>query len=386
MFTPPQSPLPNKRAFSPRPDVAEEPESTIGMPASPSDIVKRQIGRRTTRWAMLLVPLVVIFITVSTQYLTGPVAFDAFAKPPEPMSWEKLTMHGHGWTHHKREPAPAPQLASLTSTSTSGAPTPTTTNATPVPTVPSSPPDLPTPFPQPFDADITQNFSSISCFNFFSNMTNTPAFRTCRPLSLLLESSNTFIEAQNNLTLLNSLMWGTCNTNTAKDQCVSNMNWFADALQSACAQDIKDRNTMTLTTLTALQAYSVTRDAGCITDPTTNTYCYVNAVRNTNPSDSYFYQMPLGIGVPKTATPLCSACTRSVMGIYAAALEDPAQAPTLTGLKKTYSPAADLAVQQCGAGYAQVTTSGGVSMLRGLSGWTGALAVLLCSALLFAGP
>jgi hypothetical protein len=62
-----------------------------------------------------------------------------------------------------------------------------------VPVVPSAPPTLPTPFPQPFDSGIAQNFSSITCSNFFANMTNAAPFRSCRPFSLLLGSSSQFI-------------------------------------------------------------------------------------------------------------------------------------------------------------------------------------------------
>lgn len=76
------------------------------------------------------------------------------------------------------------------------------------------------------------------------------------------------------------------------------------------------------------------------------------------------------------------------MGIYSKALDDPALAASLSGLKKTYSAAADLAVQQCGAGYAVTkAVSGAASTLqRGLSGWTGAAAAFLCASYLLAGP
>ena len=112
-----------------------------------------------------------------------------------------------------------------------------------------------------------------------------------------------------------------------------------------------------LNLLPALQAYSLMRDTGCLSDPTTNTFCYLNAVRNANPSDLYFYQLPLGIGLPNTSTPLCSACTRSIMGFYAHALKDSEQAKSLTELKTTYGPAASLAVKHCGASYAEIISN-----------------------------
>lgn len=159
---------------------------------------------------------------------------------------------------------------------------------------------------------------------------------------------------------------------------MANMGWFADALKTACAQDLTDQNAMAVATLNDLQAYSLVRETGCLTDPTTNTYCYLNAVRNSNPSDAYFYGLPLGEKLPKTTTPSCSACTRSVMGVYSAALEDPAQAADLTGLKKTYTEAAQLAVSSCGNGYAAITVVNGAAPALGREFlWCTGVAVLL---------
>jgi hypothetical protein len=98
-------------------------------------------------------------------------------------------------------------------------------------------------------------------------------------------------------------------------------------------------------------------DASCLADPTTNTYCFLTAVRNPNPSDLYYYQLPLGIQLPKSSTPSCNACTKSVMGIYAAAIQNSTQAPGLAGLKVTYGPAAELSVGLCGAGYTKTLAS-----------------------------
>ncbi|KAG5646735.1 hypothetical protein DXG03_002417 [Asterophora parasitica] len=215
MFTPPPSPQPPMARPHDTPQTPVlEAGSTKRFP--PPVDVKRRIARRT-RWTIILLPLVLVFITASSRFLVYPMASDIFTGVPGAISWEKLASQALNWTPRKRHrELDARQLASPP-TSTDAGPTPTTPANAPVPTIPSSPPALPTPFPQPFDADLTQNFSSISCFNFFSNMTNTQPFRSCRPMSLLLDSSSAFIDAQANLTLLNSLVWGTCNTNTDKD-------------------------------------------------------------------------------------------------------------------------------------------------------------------------
>ena len=112
----------------------------------------------------------------------------------------------------------------------------------------------------------------------------------------------------------------------------------------------------------ALQSFQVMHDTACLPDPTTNAYCYLSAVQNTNPSDLYFYSLPLGIPLPSTATPSCSACSKSVMGIYATALEDPSQSKLLTGLKSSYKASAQVAAQFCGSSFAVTSISAAISL------------------------
>lgn len=144
------------------------------------------------------------------------------------------------------------------------------------------------------------------------------------------------------------------------------MNGFATALQTACEKDLADRNSMALASLTALQAYSVMYDVGCLTDPTTSAYCYVAAARNPTPVDLYYYQLPLGTSLPKRAVPTCSSCTKSVMNIYAEALSGGTNSSSLTGLQKTYEAAAQGANQACGGDYAHTAvTNAGVGVEAG---------------------
>lgn len=348
MFTPPPSPRPAAH-FAP-----------VFNPTSPSSVdptlgAKKRTGRQF-RWAVVIVPLLLMAITISARLLSSVTPFS----PPSPVSWHGLIADGSNRRPHRRHPLPEPQLQQTSSTSSRSTSAPTSSTGISnqiTPTVPSSPPPLPTPFPQPFDGSLAQNFSSLPCFNFFGNMTNTQPFRACRPFSLLLQSSDSFINAQQNLTLLNSIIWGTCNASPGVAQCAANMGWFATSLKTECAQDLKDKNSMAVNTLTALQAFQVMHDASCLADPTTNTYCFLTAVRNPNPSDLYYYQLPLGIRLPNKSTPSCKACTKSVMGIYAAAIQNSTQAPGLAGLKATYEPAAELSVGLCGAGYAKTLAS-----------------------------
>jgi len=122
------------------------------------------------------------------------------------------------------------------------------------------------------------------------------------------------------------------------------------------------------------------RETGCVVDPSTNSYCYVSAAVNTNPSDLYFYQLPLGITVPTDTTISCSSCTKTLMGLYDAALTS-SNASTLGGLQKTYNNASISADKQCGQSFSQQVSSGSVGLQVGLPSALSAVAVIV----LFAG-
>ncbi|KAJ7634923.1 hypothetical protein FB45DRAFT_910260 [Roridomyces roridus] len=361
MFTPPPSPAP----------LEKEPCDVQPAPVS-QETLKRRIGRRT-RWSVIVVPIALLLITASTRYLTHPAAFDIFSEPPV-LDWETLSTRTSDWATHEAHlqprdnslslqssSAPASLPSTLTGSAASTGPSSVAselpTSAQIVPAIPASPPALPTPFPQPFDSQLSQNFSSLSCFNFFANMTNTAAFRSCRPFALLLQSSDAFINAQDDLDSLNSIVWGTCNTTTAEDQCSSNMAWFSATLATACSQDLAQGNSMAVQTQTALNAFDLMRNAGCLADPATNTYCYLDAVHNSNPSDTYFYSIPLGVSIPNNTIASCSACTKSLMTLYYDALSNQSLSSSLTGLHDSYESAAKIAVADCGTAYATLATT-----------------------------
>ncbi|KAF8622380.1 hypothetical protein AX15_007062 [Amanita polypyramis BW_CC] len=353
------------------------------------DNIEEKPVRRQPWWALLLVPLVLVMITLSTRYLTHPAAFDLLIQDPSSISWKTVLDEGTDFRPHHRHShsqlqddhhqhdlgrrAEAWTNTGLVSTVTggtntasgildtsavaTGATTTATATATStipvsaqsVPTVPTSPPVLPTPFPQPFSAGIPTDNMSTSCLNFFTNMTNSLAFRSCRPFSLLLQSSEGLIDAQTNLMSENVLIWGTCNVTPGKDQCISNMGWFASQLQSSCKQEVQSNVPIATDTLTALQAYGLMYDVACATNPATNAYCYVEAVQNSNPADMYLYQLPINIAFPNSATPTCSACSKDVLNTYLAAVQDPTQSGNLKALAATYNSGARAVDIQCGS-------------------------------------
>lgn len=124
-----------------------------------------------------------------------------------------------------------------------------------------------------------------------------------------------------------------------------------------------------------LEAYTLLRNTGCLVDQATGAYCYVEAVHNPQPADLYFYSLPLGTDLPPAITPSCSACTKSVMALYAA------QGANLSALQETYDGAATVANKVCGQGYAQGGDTNGAAAMAGGSGvfvlWTLAIASAL---------
>lgn len=169
------------------------------------------------------------------------------------------------------------------------------------------------------------------------------------------------------------------------------MAWFASTLQSVCSAELDEQNAMALATLqgnttfnldplyslintiySGLQAFDLMRSAGCLPDQITDSYCYVEAAHSTDPSDLYFYQLPIGLPLPNNTTPSCSSCTKSLMNLYVQALES-APKGTLAYLQSTYQSAQALAVAQCGSGYAQsvVKISGAAASARTLGRFVG---------------
>lgn len=350
MFTPPPSPLPSKSSKLPELEMTNDTPTRANPPASPAHSYQsKQKYTLTLRWTIILVPITLIIIAVSTRFLIHPTAFHAFS-PTSTQGWTKSLVD---WSLHERH-EPTGNILHLPRTSPSPFIKRSTPSATPAPTVPLNP-TLPTPFPQPYDTTLSSNFSTTSCYNFFLNMTQTDPLRSCRPFSLLLTHSQAFIEVQDDINATNTEIWGTCNTAISQSQCDLNMAWFASSLRSSCATDLSDQNLLAVNALIGLQAFDLMRDAACSVDPVANAYCYIEAVASSDASSYYFYQLPLGLTVPKVTSGACNSCTKSLMSMYSVALGS-ANATSLTGLQATYGDAATKLDSVCGSSYAQSTT------------------------------
>lgn len=187
MFTPPPSPLPPIRQFSPT-NLDTNTSGVIQTGHRPIEdthsLLPKQRSHSCIRWTIVFVPLALILLAASTRFQVHPIAFDLLSTDGdhERTKWTKVA----DWSLHEPHKVAGNRLVKK---STSATPS----TATPAPTVPVNP-VLPTPFPQPFDTTLSANFSTTSCYDFFLNMTQVDAFRSCRPFSLLIATSNAFVE------------------------------------------------------------------------------------------------------------------------------------------------------------------------------------------------
>ncbi|EPS95249.1 hypothetical protein FOMPIDRAFT_1025863 [Fomitopsis schrenkii] len=345
-------------------------------------LTKKRRNARRLKFSILVVPIVLVIITLSTRCMSHPAVLDILSADEAAQGWRTLAGSVLDWQGHIHDPhekreaeyelqfeARSPQSASgiafpdqptgsatsvLTASEAASSTAPpvaatSSSGSSTIPTIPSEPPVLPTPFPQPFDSTgITTNFSTEECHNFFVNMTQTAPFRQCRPFSMLIQHSSAFIGAQFNLSELNDIMWGTCNTDLSAEVCEANMEWFAEELQDVCATDLKANNQVATSSLLGLQTYSLLRQAACLSSNTTDAYCYVTALSSeAHPADAYYYTLPLGSPLPNSSDPSCSSCTQQIMSEFVT------QGLNTSGLRETYAGAAIITNKVCGSGFVQ---------------------------------
>ncbi len=179
---------------------------------------KRQTGWRIYMTA-IMVPLSLAVVTLSTRYFTLPSLVDLVAgivpesHPSHACQLNCVSVHPpqRRQTGPNVIPAGVPSSSftppeitfpSIHAVSSSASPTPTQTPSSTVPTIPSLSPVLPTPFPQPFDTTLTNNFTTTTCESFFTNMTQSAPFRQCRPFSFLSQTSSAFLQVSGSSNLV----------------------------------------------------------------------------------------------------------------------------------------------------------------------------------------
>ena len=210
-----------------------------------------------------------------------------------------------------------------------------------------------TPLPAPFDTSLGNNFTSDACPNFFTSFLGNVTFKSCLPVSLLLQNSNSWFEASQSAAALNQILNRACDPSPSFLACSATMSSLASQLvdPSNCAADFKQQNSLVMQAHAGLIAYEPVYRATCVKSNTTNNYCLADAITNQdNPSDPYPYYSALGISLPAASRPTCGQCLQDTMRVFAGYAADKSQP-----LATTYMATAQQVDIGCGPRFANVS-------------------------------
>ncbi|EFQ27092.1 hypothetical protein CGRA01v4_07600 [Colletotrichum graminicola] len=228
-------------------------------------------------------------------------------------------------------------------------------------TVPAATVDLSSPLPSPFDTSLTFNFTSndgASCPRFINSLLTNQNFKKCYPLSILLQGSESFFQAEKQLLSIVRVLDAACSADV--EYCTGFLNGVAGnlTLDSNCGSDYQSGNPIVMQAYLGLKSYEMLYKATCLTDPDTSMYCFANAVTNlTTPANVYFYYLPLNMTLPASANPTCGSCLQRTMDIF--------QTYTMNRklpIASTYEDAAAQVNTMCGPEYVNDTLLAAVSM------------------------
>jgi hypothetical protein len=170
-----------------------------------------------------------------------------------------------------------------------------------------------------YSTTVGTNWTSDSCPSLFRSLRASQQFQSCLPLSLLLSSSSAFLQVERNITQLSRLLDASC---AAPANCTTVMGLIAEQLQSAdgCASDLAAGNALAAKALVGLRAYDVMREVGCLVNPATGAYCFVQALAPAAPpGNAYLYQLasPGVATIPSNVTVACDNCLAGTMATFA---------------------------------------------------------------------
>ncbi|KAL7822477.1 hypothetical protein V8C26DRAFT_246461 [Trichoderma gracile] len=184
-----------------------------------------------------------------------------------------------------------------------------------------------TALPEPFDNTPASAFqmdgSTDSCSSFIWNLLQDSTFKSCYPLSMMLQTSTGLFQAEKSLLSIVRVLDATCKADSVS--CATFLDQAAANLTKSdnCKAEIAKNQTLVLQAYRGLLAYKEVYAATCLQDPTTSQYCFANAVTNLDtPSDAYLYFLPYGLALPGSSNPSCSWCTQQTMDIYYSASAD----------------------------------------------------------------
>lgn len=215
------------------------------------------------------------------------------------------------------------------------------------------------PLPSPFDTSLGSNFTSQACPNFFNAFLNNATFEDCRPVSLLLQNSNSFFKTSRSAEFLSLALDASCAASLT--QCSPLMASLASQLieDSSCGQDYRSENPLVMQARAGLIAYEPLYRATCLKSGDTGDYCFTDAITNTsNPANSYPYYTALGTHLAGGSRPTCTKCLQDTMNIfagYAAMREQP--------ISTTYTQTAQQIALGCGPEFVNATVPVGTTSI-----------------------
>ncbi|ODA82761.1 hypothetical protein RJ55_01270 [Drechmeria coniospora] len=182
---------------------------------------------------------------------------------------------------------------------------------------------LPSPFDDSVASDFKASASDIKCPTFMTNLLADPKFKSCYPISMLMQTSTGFFNAQKKLVSIVSVLDATCKADV--NSCADFLNSAAQNLtqEGNCKVEIDQRMPTVVQAWRGLRTYKLLYQSTCLKNSTTGSYCYADAVTNTAvPSDAYLYFLPYGLALPNSSTPSCSWCNQETMAMYHSASAD----------------------------------------------------------------
>ncbi|KAF2970469.1 hypothetical protein GQX73_g3167 [Xylaria multiplex] len=206
------------------------------------------------------------------------------------------------------------------------------------------------PLPSPFDGALAANFSGDnSCPTFINDFLSNATFKACYPISLLLQGSQSFFEAEKSFYSITLVLDAACKADV--DMCTDYFNDLASSLiaDGHCGKEYDRQNALVVQAYRGMKTYNTVYKATCLAnqDSSSSEYCFAKAITNsTTPSNAYLYYLPFNSTLPSTAAPICGSCTEQTMAIYQAATSN-----RKADITNTYLSAAEQINSECGANF-----------------------------------
>ncbi|KAJ8119970.1 hypothetical protein ONZ43_g3200 [Nemania bipapillata] len=178
------------------------------------------------------------------------------------------------------------------------------------------------PLPSPFDGALAANFSTKSCPIFINEFLSNATFKSCYPISLLLQGSQSFFQAEKEFVAITRVLDAACNANLP--MCTDYFNDLASSLidDSNCGKEYERQNALVVQAYKGMVTYETVYRATCLSnkDANSSSYCFANAITDpSTASNSYLYYLPFNSSLPTDAAPSCGSCTQQTMQIYQSA-------------------------------------------------------------------